>query len=216
MAALSIKKLTISASAAVLSMAYVVPSYASSVDDPWLIRLRAVNIVPDESADIETIGGDVNISNRVVPELDISYFFTENIAAELILATNPHDVSVSNTALGDVDLGGVSLLPPTLNLQYHFAPRAAFRPYIGAGVNYTFFYDNDPGDFVSVNYDNTFGLSLQAGVDIPVNETYFLNFDLKKVFLGTDVTVDAGAAGVVGADVDIDPWIFGVGVGRRF
>lgn len=210
------KKLTIGLSAAALSMAYVVPSYASSVDDPWLIRLRAIAVVPDESAEIETIGGDVNISDRVVPELDISYFFTENIAAELILATNPHDASVSNTALGDVDLGDVSLLPPTVNLQYHFAPRAAIRPYIGAGVNYTFFYDNDPGDAVSVNYDNGFGISLQAGVDIPVNDVYFANIDIKKLFLSTDVTVDAGAAGVVGADVDIDPWIFGVGVGRRF
>lgn len=212
----SIKKLAISLSAATLSMAYVVPSYASDVEDPWLIRVRAINIVPDESADIDVIGGDAEISNRLVPELDISYFFTENIAAELILATNPHDVSVTNTALGDVDLGDVTLLPPTINLQYHFDPRGAIRPYIGAGVNYTFFYDNDPGDAVSVNYDNGFGLSLQGGVDIPVNGTYFVNFDVKKVFLGTDVVVDAGPAGVVGADVDIDPWIFGVGVGRRF
>jgi len=150
-----------------------------------------------------------------VPELDISYFFTENIAAELILATNSHDVSVSGTTLGEVDLGNVSLLPPTLTLQYHFAPRASFRPYVGMGVNYTMFYDNDPGQAVSVNYDNGFGVALQAGADIPVNDTYFFNVDVKKLFLSTDVTVDAGVA-TVGADVDINPWIVGVGVGRRF
>jgi outer membrane protein len=212
----SVKKLMIGVGASALSMAYVVPAYAGDVEDPWLIRLRALNIVPDESAEIDTIGGEAEISNRVVPELDISYFFTENIAAELILATNPHDVSVRNSSLGDVDLGDVTLLPPTINLQYHFNPRGAIRPYLGAGVNYTFFYDNDPGDAVSVNYDNTFGLSLQAGADIPVNDTYFFNLDVKKVFLSTDVNVNAGAAGRVAADVDIDPWIFGVGVGRRF
>ena len=191
-------------------------AYASSVEDPWLVRLRAIAVVPDESANIDPIGGDVQIDDRFVPELDISYFFTENIAAELVLATTNHDVGVSNSSLGDVDLGDVWLLPPTVNLQYHFSPRGSIRPYVGAGVNYTFFLEPDSGDAVSVNYDNGFGLSLQAGVDIPVNDTYFVNFDIKKVFLGTDVSVNAGAAGFVNADVDIDPLIIGVGVGRRF
>ena len=190
-------------------------AFAQDVEDPWLIRLRMIDVIPDESADIDIIGGDAKISDQIVPELDISYFFTENVAAELILATNPHDVSVTGTSLGDVDLGDVTLLPPTLTLQYHFAPRASFRPYVGAGVNYTMFYDNDPGDAVSVNYDNSFGFALQAGADIPVNDTYFFNVDVKKLFLSTDVTVDAGVA-TIGADVDINPWILGVGVGRRF
>lgn len=196
-------------------LGYAAPAVAQ-VDEPLLIRLRGIAVIPEESATIEAIGGDAKISDRVVPELDITYFMTENLAAELILATNPHDVSVVDTALGDVDLGGVSLLPPTLLAQYHFSPRAALRPYVGAGINYTFFYDNDPGDVVSVNYDNGFGFALQAGVDIPFNDTYFFNVDVKKLWLSTDVTVDAGAAGVVGADVDIDPWIIGVGIGRRF
>lgn len=200
-----------------ISSTLIAPAaYASSVDEPWLIRLRALAVIPDESAEITPIGGDVQIDDRFVPELDISYFFTENIAAELILATTQHDVGVSNSSLGDVDLGDTWLLPPTLNLQYHFSPRGAIRPYIGAGVNYTFFFEPDSGDAVSVNYDNSFGLSLQAGVDIPVNDTYFLNFDIKKIFLDTDVSIDAGAAGLVSANVDIDPLIIGVGVGRRF
>ena len=189
---------------------------AADVEDPLLIRLRGIIAVPDESADIETIGGDVDIDTFVVPELDISYFFTENIAAELILATTNHDVTAVDTALGDVDLGDVWLLPPTLTLQYHFSPRGSIRPYVGAGVNYTFFYEQDPGAAVSVNYDNGFGFALQAGVDVPINDTYFLNFDVKKIFLSTDVGIDAGGAGVVGADVDLDPLIIGVGVGRRF
>lgn len=199
-------------------MSLVAPAaYASAVDDPFLIRLRVIAVVPDESSTIETIGGEARIGEQYVPELDISYFLTENIAAELILGTTPHDVFVSGTALGTVDLGDVWLLPPTLTVQYHFAPRSAsFRPYVGAGLNYTFFYNQDPGDVVSVNYDNSIGYALQAGFDIPINDTYFVNFDIKKVFLGTDVTVDAGAAGTVGAEVNIDPLIVGVGIGRRF
>jgi len=212
---MSFKKSLIASAVMTVSLSTAPIASAGEVDDPWLIRLRVIDVIPDENADIDVIGGDVKISDRIVPELDISYFFTENIAAELILATNSHDVSVSGTTLGEVDLGNVSLLPPTLTLQYHFAPRASFRPYVGMGVNYTMFYDNDPGQAVSVNYDNGFGVALQAGADIPVNDTYFFNVDVKKLFLSTDVTVDAGVA-TVGADVDINPWIVGVGVGRRF
>ena len=198
------------------SLAIAMPAHASDVENPWLVRLRVIDVIPDESADIDAIGGDVNISDRIIPELDISYFFTENFAAELILATNKHNVEAVGTALGDVDLGNITLLPPTLLAQYHFAPRGSFRPYVGAGINYTIFYNDNPGAVVDVDYDNSVGFALQAGADIPVNDTYFLNFDIKKLWLSTDVTVNAGAAGTVGADVDINPWIVGVGMGRRF
>ena len=124
---------------AAMSLLQASPVWASDVEDPWLVRLRALSVNPDESATIETIGGEAEIGNQIIPELDISYFFSENIAAELILAVSPHDVSAVDTALGDVDLGRTWLLPPTLNLQYHFSPRASIRPYIGAGVNYTRF-----------------------------------------------------------------------------
>lgn len=216
MAVISFKKLAVGVSAAALSMAYVVPSYASNVDDPWLIRLRAVNVIPDESATIEAIEGTVDISNTLIPELDISYFWTENIATELVLGTTPHDVQVIDSAIGNVDIGDVWLLPPTVMLQYHFSPRSTFRSYLGVGVNYTIFYGADSGDVVDVDYDNNFALALQAGFDAPINDTYFFNVDVKKLYLQTDVTVDAGGLGVVGADVDINPWIVGVGVGRRF
>lgn len=206
----------VAATAAMMALP-VGQAFASSVDDPWLIRLRGIAVLPDEGGDVSGIGGDVSIENQIVPELDISYFVNENIAFELVLATTPHDTGVNNSAIGDVDLGDVWLLPPTLLAQYHFSPRGTFRPYIGAGINYTFFYEQDVGPgLTSVNYDNSFGFALQAGVDIPVNDTYFVNFDVKRVFLGTDVTVDAGELGIVNADVDIDPWILGVGVGRRF
>lgn len=213
---MSKKKLLLGLCATAISAVNAGAALAGDVENPWLIRVRAINVMPDESATIAAIGGDAQISNQIVPELDISYFFTENIAAELILATTPHDVSAIGTTLGDVDLGDVWLLPPTITLQYHFSPRASFRPYVGAGLNYTIFYNQDPGNVVSVNYDNSIGFALQAGVDIPIGDTYFANIDVKKVFLNTDVTVDAGAAGTVGADVNIDPWIVGVGIGRRF
>ena len=190
---------------------------------PWMIRVRGIAVVPNESADLSAggapIAGGVEIDDSIVPELDISYFFTDNIAAELILATAPHDVTATNVGGGgDVDLGDVWLLPPTLTLQYHFMPQTMVKPYIGGGVNYTVFYNEDTpsgGVVRDIDYDDSFGFVLQAGVDVALTENWSLNLDVKKLFLETDVAVRT-AAGTVNAEVDIDPWIFGVGVGYRF
>ena len=187
----------------------------------WQVRLRAVGVAPDESAKIGIIGGDVAISNALIPELDFTYFFTEHFAAELILGTAKHDVKAVNTAAGNVDLGSVWLLPPTLTAQYHFytSDQKVFKPYIGAGVNYTLFYNVKSGDVAGVDYDNALGYAAQVGFDLMLDDTFFINFDAKRLFLSTDVTVDASnlAPGLsIPAEVDINPWLIGVGVGMKF
>ncbi|MEL0022384.1 MAG: OmpW family outer membrane protein, partial [Rickettsiales bacterium] len=109
----------------------------------------------------------------------------------------------------------VRALPPVLTLQYHFRPKEAFSPYLGAGVNYTIMYDTERGRSVnSVDYSNEFGWALQAGMDYQFAENWMLNVDLKKVFVSTDITVNGGA--INANDTDLDPWIVGIGVGYRF
>jgi len=196
----------------------------------WQVRVRGVGVVPNESAKIGVIGGDVNISNTFIPELDFTYFFTKNIAAELILGTTKHDVktvgsdisAVGGPTNASVDLGSVYLLPPTLTVQYHFFPmrEKIFKPYVGAGVNYTIFYNEKAGSVVKgIQYDNAFGFAAQLGFDLMLDDTFFINVDVKRLFLSTDVTVDASnlAAGLtIPAKVDIDPWLLGFGVGMKF
>ena len=187
----------------------------------WQVRLRAVGVAPDESAKIGIIGGDVAISNALIPELDFTYFFTEHFAAELILGTAKHDVKAINTIAGDIDLGSAWLLPPTLTAQYHFytSDKKIFKPYIGAGVNYTLFYNVKSGAVADVKYDNALGYAAQVGFDLMLDDTFFINVDAKRLFLSTDVTVDATnlvPGLVVPAEVDIDPWLFGIGVGMKF
>lgn len=184
----------------------------------WQARFRVITVVPNESATIETIGGDVEISTAVAPELDFTYFFNENWSAELILGTTKHDVKAVSTAAGDIELGDVWLLPPTLTLQYHFATEG-FRPYLGTGLNYTIFYGADEGPIADdVSYDNSVGFAFQGGFDYDLNEKWFLNLDAKYILLTTDVTVDATSAlgATVGADVDINPLIIGFGIGMKF
>lgn len=194
----------------------------------WQVRLRGVGVIPSESATIGAIGGDVAISNNFIPELDFTYFFTKNIAAELILGTTKHDVHTTGSNLSpiggptsaDVNLGSVYLLPPTLTLQYHFYAGKVFKPYVGAGVNYTIFYNVKSGPVVKdVKYDNAFGYAFQAGFDLMITDKYFINVDAKKIFLNTDVKVDASnlATGLtIPAKVDINPLLLGFGVGMKF
>lgn len=184
----------------------------------WQMRLRFISVTPNESANIEAIGGDVSISSSYVPELDFTYFITENWAAELILGTTNHDVEAKNTSVGNIDLGDVWLLPPTLTFQYHFTGGKA-KPYLGAGVNYTIFYGADNGPVANdVSYDNSLGLAFQGGIDYALNNKWFLNFDIKHIRLQTDATVNATDAlgATVNADVDINPFIIGIGLGLKF
>ena len=188
----------------------------------WQVRLRGVGVVtPNQSAKIGIIGGDVQISDAFIPELDFTYFFTEHFAAELILGTAKHDVKAINTIAGDIDLGSAWSLPPTLTAQYHFytSDKKIFKPYIGAGVNYTLFYNVKSGAVADVKYDNALGYAAQVGFDLMLDDTFFINVDAKRLFLSTDVTVDATnlvPGLVVPAEVDIDPWLFGIGVGMKF
>jgi outer membrane protein len=191
---------------------------ATSGDSPWMVRVRALGIFPDvSSTQITTIGGEADIDDAYTLDLDISYFFTENIALELTLAYAQHDVSANNTILGTVNLGSLDILPPTLTLQYHFMPKNAFRPYIGAGVSYVLIPNYDAGPVAtSIDYENgKFGAAIQFGFDYFFNKNWCLNVDVKKVWVSVDATVYALNTAVY-TSVDVDPWLIGVGIGYRF
>jgi outer membrane protein len=181
------------------------------------VRLRALGVLPDESGTVKTATGvdtglDAKLGNSYVPEVDLSYFLSDNIALELIAATTRHEVDAKGPGAA-VGLGSVWLLPPTLTVQYHFLPKSRISPYVGAGLNYTIFYNEKSGDVSSISYDNGFGYALQAGVDYAISGPWSLNIDVKKLWLNTDVKVNGGA---LKADVDINPGIVGIGVGYRF
>ena len=198
----------LSALASLLVICPAIAAQAAPQAGDWMLRARALGVIPQEDSTL-SIGGSVKVDNSVVPELDLTYFFTPNIAAELIAAITPHDVRTN----GGVDAGGAWLLPPTLTLQYHFTQLSDLKPYIGAGVNYTHFFSEDAGVLNSVSYDDSFGAALQAGLDIPLKDNWYFNVDVKKVFIST--TAKFSPSGIR-ADVDIDPWLVGVGIGYRF
>lgn len=185
---------------------------------PWLIRLRAIDVMPQASSStISSIGGHVTtISNQATAELDFSYFFTSHIAAELILATTRHSVEATNTLLGSVNLGKVSVLPPTLTAQYHLFPEQKINPYLGVGINVTHFYNVNSGPVATaIHYGNTVGPAFQAGVDLALNDNLYVNFDVKKIYIKPSVNVYT-PLGDLNTNVSINPWVFGAGIGYRF
>lgn len=175
------------------------------------MRVRAVDLSPENKSDpINGKGASdlITINEKMIPEFDISYFFTPNIAAELVL-TYPQKQDVR---LNGNTIGSFKHLPPTLLVQYHFMPEAAFSPYVGAGINYTRISSVDLPGGLQLD-SSSVGGALQIGADYKINKNWLINFDIKKVQISSDVK-DATGAKI--SNVKIDPWLIGVGVGYRF
>lgn len=209
-------------SAAALSAA---PALAEQGD--VLVRVRAINVMPNEnsSAILPAFPGeDVSVNNSFMPEIDITYMATDNIGFELIAATTKHHASGKAGTTGTLGrLASTWVLPPTLTAQYHFAPEGKIRPYVGAGVNYTIFYNEEASDALTgavgptnVSMSDSFGWAAQAGVDIELSERVFLNLDVKYVDIDTTATFNTTAAGTQTVDINLNPFVVGVGLGMKF
>lgn len=175
-----------------------------TTEGPWMVRARAVHL---DSANGDSTGLGLSINNKWMPEVDISYFFNKNVAVELILTVPQKQTMYSNGK----EIGTLKHLPPALLAQYHFDLNG-FKPYVGAGVNYTRFSSVDLLGGVATVDKNSWGPALQVGVDIPLSKNLYLNFDVKKVYIRTDVA----AAGTKVGEFKIDPLLVGVGLGFRF
>ena len=226
------------------------PVLAQAEAGDIVVRLRATHVSPDVSSKLGaqtdatfpgnysttsvpystalygSTGAQLQVDSNTIPEIDFSYYFTKNIAAELILAFGTrHDVNVSSAGAVAKALGSVNLLPPTLTGQWHFMPDQTFDPYVGAGLAYVRAMDNGlsassstTGAFIApIRIDrNNFGTVLQAGFDVNLQDKWLVNFDVKKVFVGTNVELNLGSGFKKIDSLDIDPWVVSVGFGKKF
>ena len=178
-------------------------------ESPWMVRFRATHL-DMANKDQTSLGADLNVNNKTIPEVDISYFFNKNVAAELVL-TVPQKQTVS---AGAAPLGTFKHLPPTLLAQYHFTNFNGFKPYVGAGINYTKISSvNLAAGDAPVGLDShSWGGALQVGVDIPLDKNWSINFDVKKLYIKSDVYIGADNVGTL----KLDPIAASVGIGYRF
>ncbi len=214
------------------------PALAQAEAGDWVVRLRAADISPSEDSNLGKVvnknvgpvintGAELSVDNNWIPEFDISYYFTKNIAAELILATgSKHDVSISKSTSATLPnqlLGSVDVLPPTLLAQWHFNPDQTIDPYLGAGINYSAMLDRNlnlrqgplAGTKIKVDSDS-WGYALQAGVDINLKDGWLINADVKYITLDTDVKLKLASGWTKIDSLDINPWVFGIGIGKKF
>ena len=191
------KKLMLTA----LLLAYGTSAWAEAGD--FLVRVGASMVDPksDNHPVVEVDSGSTLTFNG-------TYFMTDQWAVELLAALPfKHDID----AVGGGNIGETKHLPPTLSVQYHFMPDQPVRPYIGAGLNYTIFFEEDL-DGADLSLDNSLGWAAQIGVDIDLTESMFLNADVRYIDIETDAKVNSTSIGTV----EIDPWVYGIHLGFRF
>lgn len=195
-----------------LSMMTYAKVYAAEKGD-WLMRFGAIHVSPNDSSGTlsgaPTVG--VGLDSDTQAFANISYMLEDNMALELLAAT-PFTHTLHATGALSGDIATVKQLPPTLSLQYHFSPTSTVTPYVGAGINYTMFFDEQATAVISsISLEDSWGLALQAGADIDMGNNWFANFDLRYIDIETTATTDLGTI-----DVTIDPWVFSAGVGFKF
>lgn len=208
-------KSLIAAMAAIASLAPILAYAQAAEENPWMLRVRAVDLLWQNGQTDTVSSANVKAKNQLIPEFDISYFFTKNIAAELVL-TWPQQVNIT-AGPGNTNVGKISALPPSLLIQYHFTDLGAFKPYIGAGVNYTIFGNrqNFPGLDNSVQVDqNSVGFVAQVGTDYMFDKNWGMNLDLKYATMSTNVTTVQGNNNL--GKLTLNPFMPAVGVTYKF
>ena len=213
------KTFTIAAAGFMATAALPAASWAQDISQAGLfdkerfqVRLRAIDIIADGEGTVDGTSIPTDVENAITPEVDLTYKMHKNWALELIAATANHNINAGANELGDA-----WIVPPTLTLQYHPMPEKAFSPYVGAGVNYSFFLGEDSNTgFSDLDVDGGFGWALQLGADYWLNDNWGLNVDAKYVNLDVDVGVNQGGTPLTASNVELDPVIVGVGVSYRF
>ena len=225
-----IKTLKKIAALASLGMMFISPWAQAYEPGSWILKGGIANVDPDSDSGPIVIGGapqggtGVEVDSAATLYLNIGYALSENLVLELLAdTTSKHDVNATGGLAGLGQIVTVKTLPPTLTLQWHFNPKGKVRPFAGAGINYTTFLDettsaslnNALGGPSSVKLDDSWGLALQAGMDIMLTDKWFLNLNLYYIDIDTKANITS-PAGPVSVDVNVDPWVYGIGIGTTF
>ncbi len=191
-----------------------------------LLRVRGIWVAPTGTSDaiLPSLPNDrLTVHDSFAPEIDVTWMATNNIGIELIAATTRHSVyGKQGVTAGIGKVVNTWVLPPTLTAQYHFNSGGKIRPYLGAGINYTVFWNEKAtGELTNavgptrVHINDSVGYALQAGVDIDISKRYFLNIDAKYINMDPRAQLNTTALGTQTVKTRISPVVVGVGFGIR-
>lgn len=187
-------------------VALAAPAFAQSQGD-WTVGVGVGYLNP--KSDNGTLAGQkAEIDSDTRPIFTAEYFIRDNLGIELLAATPfKHTVTLG----GSAEAGTVKHLPPTLSLNYHFPTNSAWKPYVGAGLNYTIFFD-EKSALGDLKVDDSFGVSLQAGLDYMVSDNGAVRLNVRWFDIDTDVKLNGTKIG----KADIDPFLVGVSYVHKF
>ena len=204
---MSIKHTATLIGAAVAATLVASPAYALNQGD-WLFRIGASNVSPKSNN-----SSIVNVDSATQLSFTIGYMLTPHWGVEALAALPfKHDIRLNSDGS---KVATTKELPPTFTVQYYFQPSSSIRPYLGAGVNYTKFFNIKTTGILtgsSLKLGDSWGLAAQAGVDIDLNKKWFLNANVRYI----DITTRAKSSAVGNFDVHIDPWVYSLGIGTTF
>jgi len=195
-----------------------------------IVRLGPTMVAPnDDSSTVAAIpDSGVAIDDNTQLGLTLSYMLNQNWGVELLAATPfEHDITGDGSLPSSLDVGSLKHLPPTLALVYYpLDSQSAIQPYIGAGLNYTYIYDTkangeveaalNGGNRIGLDIDNSFGLALRAGVDYKLNDKWSVNAGLWYIDIDTKATLHLAPDTQVNVDVEVDPFVYMLGVSYAF
>ncbi|WP_076539834.1 outer membrane protein OmpW [Shewanella sp. UCD-KL21] len=212
------KKIALSLVAASLLSAGVSSTAVAHQAGDFIFRVGAVAVVPNESSPVVADVAEFTVDDNTQVGLNFGYMLTDNWGLELLAATPfSHDVSLGE--LGKI--AETKHLPPTLVAQYYFGnSQSKLRPYIGVGVNFTNFFDNEftndlDGALTDLSMSNSWGLAAQVGLDYQFNDNWLVNASVWYADISTDVKFNLGE-NAVSVETDIDPWVYMVSIGYTF
>jgi len=200
----------------------------------WLIRSRLLNINPNSDSDNVNANGsiildsNIDVDDSYALDIDITYMIAKHWGLELFLdSSSKHTLDAKNHKLSSLMHGRIAetrMLPPALLLQYHLVPDATIRPYAGVGAHYALFFDEKASSTLDhrlegvseFTLDNSVGVVAQIGADYSIDNDWFFNVDLKYMTIKTSANFRSQILGKMSVDIDVDPWIIGFGMGRRF
>ncbi|MCQ4274750.1 OmpW/AlkL family protein [Stutzerimonas degradans] len=216
--------------ASALALALAAPFAQAFEAGDIIVRAGAITVDPHEdSSAISTavtgpLGGKATLDSDTQLGLNFAYMLTDKVGIELLAATPfSHDVGVKGLGALDGKFGSIKHLPPTLSVIYYpLNKTSAFQPYVGAGVNYTWFFDDklsssaEANQFNGLDLKDSWGLAAQVGMDYMLTENVMLNAQVRYIDIDTEATSNHATLGKVKVDVDVDPFVYMVGLGYKF
>ncbi len=199
-----------SAFLALLAAGVLATSAASAAQQPWIVKGGLGYLMPKSSVGTVDFGTgklEVEVDDGWGFVFSVGYMFDEHWALE-VLASSPfsHDITIKGAGEAETDL-----LPPTVSALYYFNPGGRTRPYLGAGINFTEFFNEDPDD---LHLGGSVGPAAAAGLDFMFNRHWFATLDLRWIYVKTEVKADGSQRDY--GELELNPLLASVMVGYRF